>query len=126
MSHPAPRCVNESGRRSALPPQSQPVPGCSPQEGSWRLEIEQVGQFDDQRAPSGLIGQGVQGVVVDNVEIAQRVVDEIETEVRAEELRIRVVLDERIQEGARREPVNEPRPDELGRECAARQMYPVA
>ena len=63
-------------------------------------EVEQVGDFDDEGALHELARRGVAPIVVDDVDVAERVVHEIETQVGADLVRVGVVLDERVEEGA--------------------------
>jgi hypothetical protein len=45
----------------------------------------------------------VSPVLIDEIEVARRTMNQVETDVRADLMRVRVVLDERIQECARAE-----------------------
>ena len=76
------------------------------------LEAEEVRQlYDECTLPDALSGRArdrVPRVIVNNVEIAQRVVQDIEADIRAHLMRVRIILNVRIEECARTEPVNEP------------------
>jgi hypothetical protein len=69
------------------------------------LEAEKVRKLDDECTLPEVTGQRVPAVVVYKVEIAQGMVNNVEADVRAHLVRVGVVLNERIQEEARRKPV---------------------
>jgi hypothetical protein len=70
-------------------------------------EIEQVRQLQDHGALEELAVHRIPSIVVDNVQIAQRVMREVEPQVRADLVRVGVVLEERVEEGSRVESVTE-------------------
>ena len=84
-------------------------------------EREHVRVFHDQPAPGidrrGLVGQLL--LVVDDEQIAQRPVNQIEADVRAELLQVGVVLQQRVEERARVERVADARGDQVGDERRA-------
>ena len=90
------------------------------------LETEQVGDLDDDGALEELAAHRVSPVVVDDIDVAERVVREVEAQVRADLVRVGVVLQERVEERPRTEAVEEARADEAGRELAVRQRDVVA
>jgi hypothetical protein len=68
-------------------------------------EIEKIRQLDDDRPLGELAVGGVTAVVVNQVEIAQRVMNDIKADVGAHLTRICIVLNEGVEECARREGV---------------------
>ncbi len=82
--------------------------------GITSLEIKKVRQLDDKRPLHELAGNRVPAVIVDKVEVAQRMVNQVEADVGTHLMRVRIVLNERIKECTRVESVNNPGSDEFG------------
>jgi hypothetical protein len=70
------------------------------------LKIEEVCKFDDQRPLDALTGSGVAGIVVNDVQVAQRMVYPVETDVGAETLSGGVILNKRVEKCVGSETVN--------------------
>ena len=82
--------------------------------------------FIMKRAADGLARAGLLRVVVHQVEIAQRVMDEIEADVGADLMRVGVVLEERVERCAPVKAYTKRAADQVGRELAVRQRHIVA
>jgi len=81
-------------------------------EVSGLLEIEKVRELDDECTLDKRAVTRVSTVVVHDVQIAQWMVNDVETDVRSELMRIGIVLEEPIQKYARRKPVQDARAGE--------------
>jgi hypothetical protein len=88
------------------------------------LEIEKIRQFDDKRALDRTALR-VAPVVVNEVQVAQRMVNEIETDIRTDLVCIGVVLKKCIEKQAWRKSVEEPGTNQHRGERAIRQMDAV-
>ena len=89
------------------------------------LEAEKVRHLDNKRALDELTAQRVPAVVINQVEIAQGVMNEVETDVRAHLVRVGVILKEPIEKQPRRKSVTQARANQSGPERAIRQIHPV-
>ena len=90
------------------------------------LKGNHVREFDDHRSALQVVRPGAPTLVVDDEEVAQRVVNQIEADVRRPLLRVRVVLQQGVDEHTRAEAVEDTRPDEGRGERARRQRDDVA
>src|SRR6202008_3434514 len=90
------------------------------------LEIKQVRQLDRKGAFTQLMRESVPGVVINDEQVAERMMNELEADVGADHVRIRVVLNERVQKCPGSESGNEFRADQLCSESAVREVYCIA
>lgn len=99
----APQCCQENLKRNYGGSHS----------ASMALEVKQIRQLDDERTLPGLMCKRASSVVVDDVEIAEWMMNQIEADIRTHQMRVRVVLDECIQKSTRRKSVNDLRSDQF-------------
>ena len=90
------------------------------------LEIKEVRKFEDHGALQHLATVGVSEIVVDEEEIAERVVDDVESDIRAHLAGVRIVLKERIQKGVGSERVKEAGSHQVRRKVPVREIHLVA
>ena len=91
---------------------------------SGRLEIEKIRQLDD-KCTLDRTALRVAPVVVNEVEVAQRMVNEIETDIRTDLVCIGVVLNECVEKQAWSKSVKDAGTDERRCERAIWQMDPI-
>ncbi len=71
------------------------------------LKVEQIRELEEDSPIQNLAGQRVAPLVEDKVDVAERMVDQVESDVRAELVSLGVVLQESVQERAARERVED-------------------
>ncbi|MBI3264026.1 MAG: DUF1624 domain-containing protein [Acidobacteria bacterium] len=103
-----------SGIRGSLNP-SNPSP-------ESRSECDHVSHLRDERAIEELAGARVVPLVVHEIEIAERPVNDVEPDVRAPLFGVGVVLKQRVQEHPRVEAVDDAARDEIRRVGAGREV----
>lgn len=110
-------------------PQTEDSTASQEDEGSAvlpELEIEKVRKLNDKCTAHELAGESVTGVVVNEVEIAEWVMRNIETDIGAELMGVRVVLKECVEKRTRRETVTKTSSKQVCCERSVRKPYIVA